>query len=329
MKEALFYSKLQNKVVKCELCPHFCKISENMIGKCRVRKNIGGNLFTLNYGKTVTFNIDPIEKKPLYHFYPGSNTLSLATTSCNFACKNCQNFEISQKYVIGTEITSKQILDFCLSHNIKIVSFTYTEPTIWYEFILDTCKILKDNNIKIVLVTNGFINPIPLQKISKFIDAMNIDLKSFDENFYKEICSGKLKPVLKAIMVAYENNLHLEITNLIITNLNDRQEDFLKLVLFIKSLDSEIPLHISRYFPVYKLMNQPTPLHILQRFYEIAQEYLTNVYLGNIIDEHKFSKTFCPKCGTLLIDRNKYQILQNTIIDGKCPECGTKIYGKF
>ena len=329
MKEASFYSSLKNKSVRCDLCPHYCIISENASGLCKVRKNISGKLYSLNYGKTVAFSIDPIEKKPLYHFYPGSLTLSLATTSCNFKCQFCQNYEISQTFVQGKEITALQILEYCFKNKIKIVSFTYTEPTIWFEFILETCRILKTNNIKTVLVTNGYINPEPFKVLAKFIDAMNIDLKSFNNEFYQNICGGTLSPVLETIKLAYRENIHVEITNLVISQLNDNTEEFNKLVHFIKILDPEIPLHISRYFPIYLLKNKTTSKLKMLEFYEIAKNNLENIYLGNLNDESKYSKTFCPECGTPLILRNQYKILENNLNDGKCLHCGRNIYGKF
>ncbi len=329
MKESLFYSKLKNDFVRCELCPHFCVISENGLGLCKVRKNIAGKLYSLNYGKTVAFGVDPIEKKPLYHFYPGSLTLSIATTSCNFKCQFCQNHEISQSVTDGRNISPELILDYCKSKNIKIVSFTYTEPTIWFEFILDACKILKANNIKTVLVTNGYINPKPFELLSKFIDAMNIDLKSFNNDFYKDICGGTLAPVLQTIKTAFQKNIHIEITNLVITDLNDNADEFRDLVNFIKNINNEIPLHISRYFPVYLLKNKMTSLDKMLEFYEISRKDLSHVYLGNINNDAKYSKTVCPDCGTVLIDRNQYNITENFIVDGKCPQCGRKIYGYF
>ncbi len=329
MKESMFYEILESKSVRCELCPHYCIIKENSSGICKVRKNVNGKLYSINYGYTVSFGIDPIEKKPLYHFYPGEKTLSLATTSCNFNCKFCQNYEISQNLLDGSQISVSRILNYCLQNHIKIVSFTYTEPTIWYEFIYDVSKILQEYNIKIVLVTNGFINPGPLKLLAKYINAMNIDLKAFNDNFYKKFCNGSLSPVLSTIKLAHKLGIHIEITNLLITDLNDNIVEFKQLVDFIRNLNPEIPLHISRYFPSYKIFNNPTALHLIFEFYEIAKNSLANVYIGNVRADSKYSDTFCPKCGTPLISRQDYSIKENKLINSKCPECGKVIYGKF
>jgi len=329
MKKSYYFIKNENSSVTCKLCPHYCNINKDSLGLCRVRKNLNGTLYSLNYEKTVAINIDPIEKKPLYHFYPNKKTLSIATTSCNFHCQFCQNSEISQYYHAGSKITANDILSICLSNDIKIVSFTYTEPTIWFEFILDTCKILKNYDVKTVLITNGYINENPLKELLKFVDAMNVDVKSFNDKFYRIICGGKLQPVLKTISTAFSQNVHLEITNLIIPNLNDNQSEFGNLIKFISEISTDIPLHISRYFPSYKLKNSPTPISTLIKFLEIAHKKLNYVYLGNINNDLQYSTTICPNCGSTLIIRNNLNAFKNNLIKDRCPNCKRKIYGKF
>ncbi len=322
MKEALYYKKLSSDKVQCLLCPKLCVISPNDIGICRGKKNIAGKLYAINYGKTVTVAIDPIEKKPLYHFLPGSKILSIASNTCNFDCKFCQNYHISQYDTETYDISAETILEYCKKHNINEVAYTYTEPITWYEFIFDTSKILKENGIKTVMVTNGFINQEPLKNILPYIDAMNIDLKAMDDEFYKNLCNGRLNPVLQTIKTAYKRT-HIEITNLLITDENDSDELISALVDFIASIDKNIPLHFSKYYPTYKMYNPPTSESTLYRAKELAKKRLNYVYLGNIITDYN---TYCPNCGNLIIKRN-YQNVSSKIKDGKCPYCGEKIYG--
>ncbi|MCD4817307.1 MAG: AmmeMemoRadiSam system radical SAM enzyme [Candidatus Cloacimonetes bacterium] len=323
MIEAQFYNKLPNQKVQCKLCPKYCLIPVGEMGICRARKNIEGKLFSLNYQQTVTISIDPIEKKPLYHFYPGNKILSLGCNSCNLTCKFCQNYNISQLEVKTITITKEQVFDICLKNNLEMVAFTYTEPVTWYEFILECSEFLKENDIKTVLVTNGFINEKPLLKLLPYIDAMNIDLKSMDEDFYENICGGELKPVLKTIEIASKST-HLEITNLVITNQNDSLENIGKLVDFIANLNKNIPIHFSKYYPNYLMSESPTSERLLYEIYELATKKLNFVYLGNIYFDNN---TKCPNCHKILIERR--YILNNYIINGTCRNCGTKIYGKF
>ena len=323
MIEAQFYSILEHNEVICELCPHNCIIQSGNIGICRARKNIDGVLYANNYGETITISLDPMEKKPLYHFHPGENIISIGSNSCNFSCRFCQNYHSSQLDVPTINITPTNLLKQCKTHNCGFVAFTYTEPVTWFEFVLESSKLLKENGIKTVMVTNGFINPEPLAKLLKYIDAMNIDLKAYDEKFYENICNGSLQQVLNTIRTAHKKCL-IEITNLIITDENDSDKQIVDLVNFIAEVDNNIPLHFSRYYPTYKMENPPTSLSTLQRAKEIAQQKLKYVYLGNIITDRN---TYCPKCGHLLISRD--QQMQNNIVDAKCPSCNHAIYGEF
>ena len=323
MKEALFYTKLQDRKVRCDLCPHNCVIVPEQSGICRARKNIDGVLYAVNYGKTISLSLDPMEKKPLYHFHPGKSILSIGSNSCNFSCRFCQNYQSSQFEVPTIDISPELLLEKCKTSNCDFVAFTYTEPTTWFEFVLDSSKLLKENGIKTVMVTNGFINQEPLKELLPYIDAMNIDLKAFNEKFYRSICNGYLQPVLETIKAA-SKHCHIEITNLIITDENDSEKQINELVDFVADLNPEIPLHFSRYYPTYKMENRPTSITTLEMAKEIAEKKLKFVYLGNIIAERS---TYCPNCDHLLISRDFP--LRNEIRNGKCPSCGHKIYGEF
>lgn len=324
MKEASYYNLLENKKIQCKLCPHSCVIEENEVGKCRVRKNIKGKLYSLTYEVISSIALDPIEKKPLYHFYPGSLILSIGSFGCNFKCGFCQNWEISQ---VGLEnyyvqkITSEELLLIAKQHKNNIgISYTYNEPLINFEFVLNTAKIFHEENYKNVLVTNGYINKEPLMEILPYIDAANIDLKSFDDNFYKEVCGAKLNFVLQTIETFLKYNKHIELTTLVIPQKNDSIDEIEKIVNYVATLSEDIPLHFSRYFPNYKFSIPATPVSNLVKIYEIAKKKLKYVYLGNILDE-KYNSTFCPKCKKTLIVRIGYSVEITGIEDGKCKYC--------
>jgi pyruvate formate lyase activating enzyme len=326
MKEAMFYEKLENKKVKCNLCPHNCIIKNGLTGICKVRKNIDGNLYSLNYGEITAISNDPIEKKPLFHFYPGENILSLGTWGCNFKCAFCQNFEISQERPYSIyKIEPKELAEIILNKKEKMVAFTYSEPIVWYEYIFDVVTLLKKHGIKIVLVTNGYINKEPLKKLIPYIDAVNIDLKGFNDEFYKKIIGGNKEPVMKVIKLCFENNIHVEITTLVVTNGNDDEKELEQLFKWISSISRDIPLHLSRYYPSYKYKEAPTNIYFLEKLYNMAKKHLNYVYLGNVWDE-KYESTHCPKCNTLLIERNGYNIkIQNIDEKGRCKNCLKKI----
>lgn len=288
MKEAKYFIEKPDKKVKCLLCPIECVIVSGKTGVCGVRKNIDGKLFSMVFSRPIAVHIDPIEKKPLYHFYPGSEILSIGTVGCNLSCKFCQNYDISQ--ADGTSVlaenadylTPEDIINLCKKYRMSFLAFTYNEPTVFYEYMYETAELAVKNNIKTVVVSNGQINPDPLNELIKFIDAFNIDLKSYNKDFYKNICGGKLETTLETIRIISENRKHLEITFLLIESFNDNEEEFINMCKFIQSIDKNIPFHISRAFPRYKLLINTTPKVLLKKFDTIAKNYLNNVYIGNI-----------------------------------------------
>jgi pyruvate formate lyase activating enzyme len=323
MKLAKYYRKLQNEKVICELCPRYCVINHNETGTCRARQNSGGELYTLNYGKTVSIHLDPIEKKPLYHFFPGSIILSIGANSCNLTCQFCQNYSISQFEASTYEITKEQLLTLCRKYNCNMLAFTYTEPATWFEFMLESAIFLKENGIKIVSVTNGFINEEPLLELLPYLDAMNIDLKSMNPDFYETICGGKLEPVLKSIELAAKHT-HLEVTNLVISGSNDSQQEMDMLIDFMGRINPNIPVHFSKYYPAYQFSAQPTSEKSLLQIYDKAKSKLHHVYLGNMIFDNN---TYCSNCKALLVSRKN--ILVNRIVKNTCPDCGKKVYGRW
>ncbi len=330
-KEALYYKKLRGKIVQCQLCPKFCTIKKGERGNCGVRENQNGKLYSLVYGKACSANLDPIEKKPLYHFLPGEQSMSLATVGCNLHCKQCQNWQISQtKTELCPYITlsPEEVVQKTAEAKSRIISYTYTEPTIFYEYMLDTAKLAKKQGIKNVIVSNGFINPEPLKELCKYIDAANIDLKSFSEKFYKEICDARLQPILDAIKILHENNIWIEITNLLVPTLNDKEAEIKKLATWVAKLDKNMPLHFSAFYPTYKLTHLPaTSPEIIKKARQIALNAgLNYVYTGNI-DDGEGSTTYCPKCKKALIIRQGYYVFRNNIEKGRCKFCHEEISG--
>jgi len=327
MYESKYYKKLQDGKVQCLLCPQLCLIADSQTGICRGRRNSGGTLYSVNYGKTTTLAIDPMEKKPLFHFLPGEEILSLSANSCNFACCFCQNYSISQFDAQTKKITPEELIEICQNNNCRNIAFTYTEPFTWYEFIYDCAVLAKDNNLNIVLVTNGYVNQAPLMDILPYISAMNIDLKSINDDFYEEMCEGSLAPVKKTIENSF-GKCHIEITNLLVTDKNDSTDEIRELCRYVSEVSPEIPLHISRYFPNYKLNDPPTPENKIIEAFNIAREYLNYAYLGNSsLDSGK--DTFCPDCGNHLIKRRGYEIILTGLKGNTCNKCNHVIYGKF
>uniref|UniRef100_A0A7C3YRX9 AmmeMemoRadiSam system radical SAM enzyme n=1 Tax=candidate division WOR-3 bacterium TaxID=2052148 RepID=A0A7C3YRX9_UNCW3 len=322
MREAMFYSSLKNNIVQCELCPHFCKLKLGEKGFCMGRKNIDGKLYAINYGESVSISIDPIEKKPLFHFYPGSRIFSIATYGCNLRCPFCQNYTISQFEQETEYISPTELYKIVKNYGLSGISFTYTEPFIWYEFIYDFCKI-SNGDLKIVLVTNGMINEKPLLEILPFIDAMNIDLKSMNPDYYRKVLKGDLETVKRTIEISQKKAL-VEVTNLLVTGDNDSDEDIEKLIDYIASVNVNIPLHFSRYFPNYKYTKSETPIERLIFAYNKARKKLNYVYLGNVLIEDA-ENTYCPECGTLLVERYLYRIRIKNIEEKKCKVCGRKV----
>ncbi len=327
MKEAKCYQKISGERVKCLLCPIECVISDEDLGRCRGRKNVNGVLYAINYGRTVTLCNDPIEKKPLYHFFPGTEILSLGSNSCNLSCDFCQNHSISQSFADTYELSPQQLLTLCREKSVKAVAFTYTEPITWYEYVLDASVLLKENNIRTVMISNGYINKEPLEQLLPYIDAMNIDLKGISEAFYQKLCGASLAPVLDTINRVY-TKAHLEITNLLIPGANDSEQMIESIIDFIASIDVNIPLHFSRYYPQYLRLTPPTSYQTLEYAYDKAKEKLNYVYLGNMItDDGKNS--YCPDCKSLLIARNEGKVIIKGFESNHCIKCGKGIYGIF
>ncbi len=325
MEEVKYYKGLEGGKVQCFLCPQECLIREGKKGFCRARENKGGKLYSLIYGEVSSSGMDPIEKKPLYHFYPGRPILSLGTVGCNFACPYCQNWNISQAEVPTRHISPAEAVKLARENNSLGIAYTYSEPLIWYEYVLDTSQLARKENLVNVLVTNGFINEGPLKELLPFVDAMNIDVKASNEEFYKNICKGKLAPVLKTAETAKKKGVHLEVTNLVIPTLNDKDEEIEKLVDWVaSSLGVDTPLHFSRYFPQYKFDTPATPASTLTRAREIALKRLRYVYLGNI-SEPEAEATYCHNCKKPVIKRSGYTITNYDVEKGKCKHCGTEI----
>lgn len=328
MREAMYYEKKDNNVTACTLCPHYCKIQEGKAGICRFRQNRGGSLYAANYGKVSSFGMDPIEKKPLYHFYPGSFILSAGSVGCNFKCQFCQNWQISQGDQDTTDITPEGLVEMSLDYasmgypNIGL-AYTYNEPFMWYEFMLDTAKLAKETGLKNVIVTNGSVNEAPLREILPFIDAMNIDVKGFTEDYYKKYCKGSLEPVLRTVEIACRE-CHVELTTLLIGGLNDSVEEIERLTDWVASLDRDIPLHFSRYFPMYKMDLPATPLETLVQAREIAIRKLSYVYIGNA-QIPGTDDTICPNCGAEVISRIGYSARGIGMKDRSCSSCGEEI----
>lgn len=330
MKEAYLYKKFSDNKVRCQACSHYCLIDENQKGICRTRKNIRGKLYSLVYGKPCAINIDPIEKKPFFHFLPGSQSLSIATVGCNFRCDNCQNYAISQTDKIENSISKedlppKEIAEMALNNNLPSISYTYTEPTIFLEYALDIMKIAKERGLKNAWVSNGFMSEETLNLISPYLDATNIDLKSFSDEFYRKHCGGKIKPVLNNLVKMKKNKIWVEITTLIIPGLNDNPNILEKIARFIKEkLGEETPWHVTQFCAAisWKFRNLPdTPLETLKTAYEIGKKIgLKYVYTGNIPGLPS-EDTFCPHCNALAIDRTGYAVYRYDK-NGKCPRCG-------
>lgn len=330
--EAMFYQKLNGNKVQCRICPKNCIINKGKRGFCRVRENQDGKLYILVYGKPCSINTGPIEKAPLYHFDPGHKRLTMATVGCNFKCKFCQNWQISQA-VPGElreyDITPVQLVELAKSRGVHSISFTYTEPTIFYEYIYEISRLAKKTGIKTSIVSNGFINPAPLKKLLPYLTAVKIDLKAFTEKFYFEISSGELNPVLDTLKLLKEEGAFFEIVNLVIPTLNDSPNEIKKMCKWIKdNLGDDVPLHFSRFHPAYKMTHLPrTPVKTLEMAHKTANEAgLKYVYIGNV-PGHKYNSTFCPGCSKRLIHRIQFSILSNNIIDGKCKFCGYEIKG--
>lgn len=325
MREALYYRKKKGNTITCGLCPKQCVIEEDRTGFCRVRENRGGVLYALNYGRCSSCSVDPMEKKPLYHFYPAHTILSFGTYGCNLRCGFCQNWEIAHGSPPTVNVAPDAVVPMLRAQGQRCVAvaYTYSEPVVWYEFIYDTARLVKAAGFKNVLVTNGMINEAPFRELLPYIDAVNIDVKSFRDEYYVKYCAGRLKPVLETVARAHEI-CHVEVTTLIVTGLNDSEEEFGELAAWLGGLDPDIPLHFSRYFPNFELDLPPTPPQTLYRARDLARKSLRYVYLGNVRDEDA-GNTYCPVCGAVVIRREGYRVRGSAFKDGKCTDCGATI----
>jgi len=333
--EAYLYESLNEKKTRCNLCNHRCVIKNGRRGICGVRENQEGILKTLVYGKLVAGNIDPIEKKPLFHVFPGSLSYSIATVGCNFKCLFCQNADIAQMpsdhngMIMGDFFTPEDIVDAAIKGNCKSIAYTYTEPTVYFEFAYDTAKIAHEKGILNVFVTNGYMTSEAIEMISPYLDAANVDLKAFNEKFYKEICKAKIEHVKETLIQMKSLGIFMEVTTLLIPGLNDDRHELEMLAEFlVESLGPETPWHISGFYPTYKLLDRPsTPLKTLIMAREIGiKTGLKYVYTGNVPSENS-ENTFCYKCNNLLIDRQGFYVKKNLIENGRCAHCGAHIDG--
>ncbi len=334
MKEAFLCEKLENKLVRCFLCAHQCRIQDSKFGNCGVRQNLGGILYSYVYGKVKASAIDPIEKKPLYHFFPGSKSFSIATIGCNFHCAFCQNWEISQNSahdsdLQGEDFSSEKVVKAALGSGCKSISYTYTEPTVFFEYAFDTAKLAKENGLYNNFVTNGFMTKDALAMIKPYLDAANVDLKFFRDESYRKICSGSLKPVLDSIQGMRDLGIWVEVTTLVIPQVNDSEEELRETAEFIAGLDKNIPWHVSRFHPDYKFNSYPaTPESTLRKAQEIGYKAgLKFVYAGNVSGWG--NDTYCPDCKKILVKREGFSVLENNITRGRCLFCNTVIPGVF
>ena len=325
-----YYKKIEGKEkIICLLCRHYCHLKEGQIGFCGVNKNSNGELENLVYGHPVALNIDPIEKKPLYHFLPNTTALSFGTVGCNFKCPFCQNWSISQEKHINKEIqvSPEQMVELAIKHDSKTIAYTYNEPTIFYPYAKDVGVIAKQKGIKNVFVSNGFETPEIIEDMKSWLDGANIDLKSWDDKYYKKILKGGLEEVKETLRLMVKSGIWVEVTTLLIEGDNDSNKDLEEMATFIADeLGRYVPWHLSAFHPDYKVLDkQRTSIETLQRAYNIAKKAgLYYVYLGNVTID---ADTYCPECQTLLIDRKGYNINKNNLINGHCPKCKREIEG--
>ncbi|MEM4662956.1 MAG: AmmeMemoRadiSam system radical SAM enzyme [Candidatus Diapherotrites archaeon] len=326
MKEARFYAKLDDDKVKCTACSRYCIIEPNKTGFCRVRKNIEGKLYSLVYNKALTQTPDPIEKKPIFNFMPGTFCSSISTFGCNFRCLFCQNFEISQEFVEDDiqaieETTPEEIVENTLARELQGISYTYVEPTVFIEYAIDIMKLAKKKGLYNVWVSNGYMSAESLEELAKYLDAANIDLKG-DEKFYRKLCgNADVKIVKNNIKALWEKGVHVEVTNLVIPSHNDSLESLKDIANFVASISKDMPLHFSRFFPHYKMLEvPPTPIQQLRLAYNVAKDAgLNYVYIGNVPEQQN---TYCPKCKKAVIERVGYRIKIIGLKKGKCTYCG-------
>lgn len=343
MKECLNYRKIDSETLQCQNCSHFCKIKEGGVGICGIRQNLKGKLYLLAYGRAIAVNVDPIEKKPLFHFLPGTEAYSFGTLGCNFRCGNCQNYEISQMFGVkgkteeygginwGHSFSPREIVAKALENNCASIAYTYNEPTVFLEYALDTMKIAREKGLKNVWVSNGFMSEKTLNTIIPYLDAINVDIKSFDDDFYKSNCGARLQPVLENCKKLVKAKIWLEITTLVIPTLSDDEKMLREIARFIKNeLGDFVPWHISAFSGAisWKLKHlSDTPVEDVEKGYKIGkQEGLKYVYAGNVWNK-EMESTYCPKCGKIVIERMGY-VISRYDKEGKCV-CGEKLEGIF
>ena len=335
IKEAMLWRSLEGGKVDCFLCAHRCQVAAGKFGVCGVRENREGKLVTRVYGEVIAAHIDPIEKKPLYHFLPGTTSFSIATIGCNFRCPFCQNWQISQAgkkdkgFGGGQPLSPEEIVRAARTRGCRSISYTYTEPTIFFEYAYDTSKLAREAGLANVFVTNGYMTAEALRLIQPYLDAANVDLKAFQEETYKKVCGARLGPVLDSIRLMRELGIWVEVTTLVVPGMNDGNEELAAIARFIASVSPEIPWHISRFHPDYKYTQTPaTPIERLRKAAALAREAgLKFIYIGNVWGESEV--TICPQCGKDLIRRSGFSVEENKIKGGKCSFCGSPIAGVF
>jgi pyruvate formate lyase activating enzyme len=331
--EARFYEKLDDKRVRCLLCPRGCVVREGERGYCRVRENIGGKYYSLVYGRVCAAHVDPIEKKPLFHFLPGTTAFSIATVGCNMACKFCQNWEISQarpEEVDASDMRPERVAAAALASKSPTIAYTYSEPIVWSEFVVDSARAGRERGLRNVMISAGYIKEAPLAVLAGALDAIKIDLKAYDDDFYQGVCSTRLQPVLDTLVRVKEGGTWLEIVNLVIPTLNDDEKHITGLCEWVVDhLGTEVPIHFTRFYPTYKLGNlPPTPLDSVVKARGIAMAHgIKFAYVGNVPSGHPGESTYCPGCGSVVVERAGYRVLSSGIVDGRCAYCGVTIPG--
>jgi len=335
LKEAVLWEPAADGRVRCRLCSFWCLIADGKAGHCCVRKNVVGKLYSLNYDRVCAANVDPIEKKPLFHFLPGSRSFSIAAPGCNFRCEFCQNWQISQSaletgQIDGEALSPEQIVEAAVRSGCKSIAYTYTEPTVFMELAADCGRLAKSRGLANVFVSNGYLTPEAIDFAADWLDGVNVDLKAFREDYYRDLCHARLQPVLDCIAyIAQHTKIWMEITTLLLPGRNDSEEELKKLADFLaKEAGPDVPWHVSRFYPQYKYEESPpTPIESMRRAEEIGKAAgLRYIYLGNVPGE-KSESTYCPGCGRALIERMGYHIAANHVKDAKCPHCGAEIAG--
>ena len=325
LTQARFWEREAGGKARCRLCPHGCQIAPGKTGICRVRENRDGTLYSLNYGLLSSIAMDPVEKKPLYHVDPGGYLLSLGSYGCNFSCEFCQNWQISQERPSLREATPDGVVRMALDQGkqypgVTGIAYTYNEPAVWLEFVQDCAQLAKESGLRNVLVTNGYLSREALLEVLPYVDALNIDVKGWTEEFYRSIIHGRLKPVLETVELAHEKTW-VEVTYLVIPGANDRDDDLSALAKWLRSLSPSIPLHLSRYFPAYRFEAPATPIATLERLRRVAMRDLSYVYIGNAW-KRGFADTLCPECKAVLLERGGLELEASHLVRGACPKCG-------